>query len=122
MPKKWAGRAATTPTRVWYASYEVRFGWTDSTWNALVAAAPPSWKLHRERLARESHESAGMLGMYLGLREEFSDYSMLVAPVTPTTIVLPYYDKVSSTLGGTLIPPMKILLQAEGGLLPAGHG
>jgi len=55
-------RAAATPLR--YVSLEARFGWSDETWKTLVAAAPASWKLHREPLGpQESHESLGMIGM-----------------------------------------------------------
>ena len=35
-----------------YVSYEARYGWADATWKTLVAAAPSSWMLHREKVAR----------------------------------------------------------------------
>jgi len=120
LAKKLTARAAASPAPLRYASYEVRFGWRDETWQKLVAAAPPSWRLHRERLAKESHESAGMLGMYLGLREVFSDYSMLAAPVAPTTSILPYYAKISSRFGAPVVPPRKLLIQVLEDLLAEG--
>lgn len=114
-------KSASTPLR--YVSLEARFGWTEEEWNALVAAAPASWKLYRERLKpKESHESIGMIGMYLGLREAFSDYSMLAAPVAPTTSILPYYTKVSESLGATVIPPRKLLQNVVEDLLMEGRG
>jgi hypothetical protein len=64
----------------------------------------------------------GMLGMYLGLREAFSDYSMLSAPVAPTTSILPYYAKVSAALGASVIPPRKLLLQVIEDLVAEGRG
>jgi uncharacterized protein len=94
LAKRLTERAATPFGPLRYVSLEARFGWPDDVWKALVAAAPSSWTLRRERLANESHESMGMLGMYLGLREAFGDYSMLAAPVAPTTSILPYYAKV----------------------------
>lgn len=57
LPKKLLARASAETTPLRYASYEARFGWRDDSWQALVAAAPPSWRLQREHLARESHES-----------------------------------------------------------------
>jgi pimeloyl-ACP methyl ester carboxylesterase len=113
-------RSATGPLR--YASYEARFGWTDITWKELTASAPPTWRLHREKLARENHESMPLLGMYLGLREVFSDYSMLAAPVAPTTSILPYYAKVSESLGAPVIPPRKLLGNVREDLLMEGRG
>jgi hypothetical protein len=56
---------------------------------ALVAAAPSTWKLRREALRLEGHETLYMLGAYLGLREVFSDYSRLVAQEKPAAEVLP---------------------------------
>jgi hypothetical protein len=122
LPEKLTGRASAAPTPLRYASYEARFGWRDNTWKRLVAAAPSSWRLHRERLAGESHESIGMLGMYLGLREVFSDFSMLAAPEAPTTGILPYYVKISSALGASVLPPKKLLLQVMEDLLAEGNG
>lgn len=123
LPRQLQARAvggATIPLR--YASYEVRFGWRDSTWQALVASAPSTWRLHREHLAAESHESLGMLGMYLGLRELFSDYSILAAPVAPTTRILAHYDTVGASLGARLVPPRKLLRQVAEDLLMEGRG
>ena len=116
-----ARAAGATPLR--YVSMEARFGWPDEAWKTLVAAAPASWKLHRERLwPKESHESIGMFGMYVGLREGFSDYSMLAAPVAPTTSILPYYTTVSAALGARVIPPRKLLQNVVEDLLTEGRG
>jgi predicted alpha/beta superfamily hydrolase len=115
-----AGSSSATPLR--YVSLEARFGWTDDAWKKLVAAAPASWKLHREHLAHEQHESIGMLGMYLGLREAFGDYSSLSAPVAPTTSILPYYAKVGADLGAAVIPPRKLLRNVVEDLLMEGRG
>ena len=114
--------AGATPLR--YVSMEARFGWPDEAWKTLVAAAPASWKLHRERLwPKESHESIGMIGMYVGLREAFSDYSMLAAPVAPTTSILPYYyTRVCDALGARVIPPRTLLQNVVEDLLTEGRG
>ena len=122
LPKKLMARIASLTTPLRYVSYESRFGWQENTWRALVAAAPSSWKLHREHVANESHESLGMLGMYLGLSEVFSDYSMLSAPAAPTTTILPYYAKVGETLGASVIPPRKLLRHVVDDLLMEGRG
>jgi predicted alpha/beta superfamily hydrolase len=122
LAKKLTERAKAAPSPLRYVSNEVRFGWQDNTWQALVAAAPASWKLHREHLALESHESLGMIGMYLGLREAFSDYSMFSAPVAPTTSILPYYRKISEALGATVLPPRKLLRNVVEDLLAEGRG
>lgn len=122
LTKKLMARAAESQTPLRYVTYEARFGWRDDAWQALVAAAPKSWKLHRERLAGESHESIGMLAMYLGLRELYSDYSTLAAPTAPTTSILPYYLKVGESLGATVIPPRKLLRSVVDDLLGEGRG
>lgn len=123
LAKKLTERAKTAPTPLRYVSLEARFGWQDDTWKTFVAAAPSSWKLYREQLRpKESHESIGMIAMYLGLREAFSDYSMLAAPVAPTTSILPYYTKVSASLGASLIPPRKLLQNVVEDLLAEGRG
>lgn len=122
LPKKLIARANASPTPLRYVSYEARFGWSDEMWQKLSAAAPPTWKLHREHLANESHESIPMLAMYLGLREVFSDYSMRTAPIAPTTSILPYYSKVSESLGATVIPPRRLLRNVIEDLLAEGWG
>ncbi|MGH9938153.1 MAG: alpha/beta hydrolase [Blastocatellia bacterium] len=114
-------RAASPPVR--YASLEARFGWPDEAWKTLVANAPATWKLYREKFwPKESHESIQMIGAYLGLREVFSDYSMLAAPKAPTTSILPYYAKVSASLGAAVTPPRKLLLNVVEDLLMEGRG
>jgi hypothetical protein len=119
---KLVARAGRTGPPLRYVSYEARFGWSDAGWKALNAAAPSTWMLHREKLARESHESMPMLGMYLGLKEVFSDYSMLAAPVAPTTRILPWYQKVDTALGAAVIPPRKLLANVTEDLLIEGRG
>jgi hypothetical protein len=113
-------RRATEPLR--YVSLEARFGWPEAVWTALVAAAPASWRLHRERLVHESHESIGMLGMYLGLREAFADYSGLAAPVAPTTSILAYYVKLGEALGAPVVPPEALLRSVAEDLAAEGRG
>jgi len=122
LTKKLLARAGSGTTPLRYATLEARFGWRDDTWQALVAAAPASWRLHRAELEHESHESMGMLAMYLGLREAFSDFSMLAAPVAPTTSILPYYAKVGASLGTAVIPPQKLLHHVVEDLLAEGRG
>jgi len=123
LAKKLTEHAKATPMPLRYVSVEARFGWPDETWKTLVAAAPASWKLYREQLRpKESHESIGMIAMYLGLREAFSDYSMLAAPVSPTTSLLQYYSKVSAALSATVIPPRKLLQNVVEDLLMEGRG
>lgn len=123
LAKKLIKRAKAAPTPLRYVSMEARFGWPEEEWKTLVDAAPASWKLYREKLRpKESHESIGMIGMYIGLREAFSDYSMLAAPVAPTTSILPYYTKVSEALGVKVIPPRKLLRNVVEDLLMEGRG
>jgi hypothetical protein len=122
LANKFIARARNTKTPLRYASYEARFYWPDSAWSALVAAAPASWTLHHEKLTMESHESVVMLGAYLGLRQVFSDYSQLAAPVAPTTSILPYYQKVGESLGASVIPPRPLLANVIEDLLMEGRG
>ena len=112
--------AALTPLR--YASLEAKFGWPEEAWKTLVAGAPASWKLYREKFQLEGHETMQMLGAYLGLRQVFSDYSRFSAPETPTTSILPHYAKVSAALGATVIPPQKLLQTVVEDLLIEGRG
>ncbi|MEO8620196.1 MAG: alpha/beta fold hydrolase [bacterium] len=122
LAKKLTAAAEKSETPLRYASYEARFSWPDAQWTSLVAAARPTWKLHHERLNMESHESMFMLGAYLGLRQVFSDYSMLAAPVAPTTSILPYYKKVGESLGADVIPPRHLLENVAEDLLMEGRG
>ena len=123
LAKKLTERAGSSPTPLRYISLEARFGWPETAWKRLIAVAPPTWKLYRERFwPKESHESIGMIAMYLGLREAFSDYSMLAAPVAPTTTILPYYAKVCASLGADVLPPRKLLNNVIEDLLMEGRG
>jgi hypothetical protein len=122
LAKKLIARATTGGTPVRYASLEARFGWPDAVWQTLVATAPASWKLYREKFQLEGHETMQMLGAYLGLRQVFSDYSRFSPPEAPTTSILPYYSKVSASLGATVIPPKRLLQNVVEDLLMEGRG
>jgi len=111
--------AATTPLR--YVSLESRFGWPDESWRALVATAPPTWRLHRESLRLEGHETLYMLGAYLGLREVFSDYSRLALQDKPAAEILPYYAALGRSFGAPLLPPQGVLRDVIDGLLAEGR-
>ncbi len=122
LAKKLIARAGTPGAPVRYASLEAKFGWPEEQWKKLVAAAPASWKLYREKLQREGHETMHMLGAYLGLRQVFSDYSRFAAPEAPTTSILPYYAKVSTSFGAVVIPPKRVLQDVVQDLLAEGRG
>ncbi len=123
LARKLTARAGGASTPVRYASLDARFGWPDEAWRTLVANAPGAWRLYREKFwPKESHESINMIGAYIGLREVFSDYSMLAAPQAPTTSILPYYAKVGASLGAAVIPPRKLLLNVVEDLLIEGRG
>jgi hypothetical protein len=113
-------KAKGAPLR--YVSYEARFGWPENRWSALTAAAPPSWRLHREHIDHETHNSMQFLAAYLGLRELFSGYSMMAAPESPTTSIVPYYDKLAASYGAPMIPPAPLLRQVTEDLLIEGRG
>ncbi len=122
LAKKLIARAGIPGQPVRYASLEAKFGWPEEEWRKLVAAAPATWKLYREKLTLEGHETMHMLGAYLGLRQVFSDYSRFAAPEAPTTSILPYYAKVSASLGAGVIPPKRILQDVVEDLLAEGRG
>ena len=122
LAKKLRGRVDAPLPSVRYASLEARFSWPDAEWKALVAKAPASWILYREKLQLEGHETMQMLGAYLGLRQVFSDYSRFAAPVSPTTSILPYYAKVGASLGASVLPPKKLLQNVVEDLLMEGRG
>jgi predicted alpha/beta superfamily hydrolase len=111
---------STGPLR--YASLESRFGWPEKAWKSLVEAAPASWSLYHEKLTMEGHETLQMLGAYLGLRQVFRDYSRFSAPVFPTTSILPYYSKVSASLGATVLPPRWLVRNVVEDMLIEGRG
>jgi len=104
-----------------YASLESRFGWSDKAWSALQTAAPAAWKLHREKLPHESHNTMGFLATYLGLREVFAEYSMLGAPDSPTSAALEYYRQFNEMHGLTLVPPRPLLARSIEDLLIEGN-
>ena len=123
LARKLTERARSPLIPLRYVSLEARFGWPEDAWKTLAATAPSSWQLYREQFwPKESHESIGLIGMYIGLREAFSDYAMMAAPVSPTTSILPYYAKVSASLGVNVLPPRKLLLNVIEDLLMEGRG
>lgn len=122
LAKKLLQRARAKPSPLHYASIEARFGFNDDQWKRITATAPPAWTLYREKLTHESHNSMQFLGAYLGLRELFRDYSMLAAPVAPTTSILPSYEKLTASYGAPMIPPSPLLLQVADDLLMEGRG
>ncbi|MCM2254129.1 MAG: esterase family protein [Vicinamibacteria bacterium] len=97
------------PGRLRYVSQQALHGWSDQRWQALEAARPAAWFVERERLVRESHESMPFLGLYLGLRALFHDYSLLAAPVAPTTRTLAWYHGLEALYGAPLVPPRRLL-------------
>jgi len=105
-------RAGTGRPGVRYATIGARFGWPDRLWNALATKAPASWRLVRQALPSESHETMPFLGAYLGLREMFADYSRLAAPDATADSVLRYYAAVGQSLGAALVPPRPALERA----------
>jgi hypothetical protein len=114
-------RAAAARHPLLYASLEARFGWDDAEWARLAAAAPSSWRLHRERLRGESHESMQFLGAYLGLRELFREYSLLAAPEAPTATILPSYDALVEIYGARIPPPAPLIARVVDDLLLEGR-
>ena len=104
-----AAREHSTPGTLRYLSYEARFGFSDTSWAILTGSAPVTWRLHRERVPNETHESIPMLAMYLGLRDAFADYAARNAPTDDPSRVLPYYSDVSASFGAPLVPPRSVL-------------
>lgn len=122
LAEKLIARAAAAPAPLRYVSFESRFGWPETKWRTLVTAAPSTWKLRREALQQEGHETLYMLGAYLGLRDVFSDYSRLVAQEKPAAEVLPYYAGLASSFGAPLVPPQPLLRDVLDDLLAEGRG
>jgi hypothetical protein len=108
-----------------YVSLEARFGWSDSTWARFKRAAPPTWRVAREKLDHESHVSLPFVGLYLGLRTLFEDYQVNSAPVSPTTRTLAYYKAMEEEWGAPVFPPPGLIrrviedLEIEGQSKPA---
>lgn len=115
-------RAARDTTPLRYAALDVRFPWPADAWSGLTAAAPRTWSLSREHLSSESHTSMPFIGMYLGLRQVFADYSAIAAPKAPTTSILPYYATVSASLGAPVAPPRTLLGDVIDDLIAEGRG
>lgn len=107
-----------------YVSVESRFGWTDSQWRALEAAAPTDWKIRRIRLTGESHLSMIFSGLYEGLKAAFDDYSIVGAPLTPRAparAAFAHYEGIAAELGASVLPPRAVLSELVGDLLTEGR-
>ncbi len=116
--------SARAPLPLRYVSLDARFPWSDSLWNALSTAAPATWRLKRETLEGESHESMGFLAMYQGLKFAFADYSIVGAPLVPratATAAFAHYRNIESQLAATLPPPASVLRQMITDLLIEGQ-
>jgi len=122
LARKLIERAAGGGRPVRYASLEADYGWPEEAWKKLLAAAPATWKLHREKLQLEGHESMHMLGGYLGLRQVFGDYSRLSTRDVLSAGILPYYAKVGESLGARVIPPRRVLQDVVNNLLGERRG
>jgi predicted alpha/beta superfamily hydrolase len=122
LAKKLIARASQSGKPVRYASLEARFGWQELLWKTLVSSAPSTWKLYREKLQLEGHETMQMVGAYIAFRQLFSDYSRLSAPTAPTTSIIPYYKQVGESLGADVMPPKRLLQDVVNDLLIEGRG
>ncbi len=122
LAEKLIARAKNGAAPLRFAYYEVRFPWPEPQWELLVKTAPASWALHQQKLQREGHETAFLLGAYLGLREVFGDYSRLAAPVAPTTRILPHYATVGEAFGADLVPPRRVIRDVVEDFLMEGRG
>jgi hypothetical protein len=116
-----SAREQSMPGTLRYASYESRFGFSDASWTALIASAPDTWRLHRERLLEETHESIPMLAMYLALRGLFDDYAARNAPDEDPSLVMPYYARVSSALASRMVPPRGVLARLVRAFIARGN-
>jgi len=117
-----ARRPGAPPVR--YVSTETRFGWSDRTWAELERAAPKGWVLKREKLAAESHESMGFLGMYQGLKFAFADFSVVGAPIPPRAPAMAAFDHYRAferEFEAELPPPAPVLRRLVEDLLTEGQ-
>jgi hypothetical protein len=103
-------------------SLEVRFGWPDEEWKRLASTAPSEWKLVRERLKGEDHESMVFTGFYEGLKEMFSDYSLSQVRGLRGEEALAHYDTLEPLYGFEVIPPQVVLDRAIMSLAALGKG
>ena len=122
LAQKLITRARQSGRPVRYASLEAKFGWPEPLWKTLVSSAPATWKLYREKLQLEGHETMQMVGAYIGLRQLFGDYSRLSTSEAPTTSILPQYKKVGESLGAEVTPPKRLLRNVVEDLLMEGRG
>ncbi|HTM24600.1 MAG TPA: alpha/beta hydrolase-fold protein [Vicinamibacterales bacterium] len=115
-----AKEPSTPPLR--YALYEAKFRWPDRIWDELAAVAPASWRVRRDTMRLEGHETVYMIAAYQGLREIFADYSRLAASAKPGTQMISHYDEVSAGFGAMLVPPRRLLVDAMSDLISEGRG
>jgi pimeloyl-ACP methyl ester carboxylesterase len=119
---KLQARAALEGTRpLRFAAYEANFNWPADAWRQLVATAPASWKLRRESMRLEGHETVAFPALYQGFREIFSDYSRLAAQAKPASAILGYYRSMSTSLGADVVPPRMLLRTTIDELVSAGE-
>lgn len=117
-----ARRNPAQPLR--YVSLESRFGWTDKTWQALQDVAPKNWRLKREILEGESHESMFFISMYQGLKHALGDYSVVGAPLIPrgtATAAFDHYARIEAEFKTQLPPPERALRRMVEDLLTEGR-
>jgi predicted alpha/beta superfamily hydrolase len=117
-----ASANAQQPLR--YVSVEARFGWTDKTWQALNDVAPKTWRLKREQLEGESHESMFFLSLYQGLKYAFADYSIVGAPLIPRGTAMSafeHYSRIEHEFKTQLPPPERALRRMVEDLLTEGR-
>jgi hypothetical protein len=122
----WLGKRIAERTRkpaaghLRYVSLEARFGWPERMWKELVAAAPPTWTLAKEKVARESHESMVLMAAYLGLRRVFEDYSAVGRPQTTAGRTFEHYAALERLYGAPIPPPLTALVNLVEDLLIEG--
>jgi len=117
-----ARRPAAAPVR--YVSVEAGLGWSDRIWAELETAAPKGWIVRREKLAGESHESMGFLGMYQGLKFAFGDFSVVGAPIpprAPAMAAFDHYRAFEKEFDAELPPPAPVLRRLVEDLLTEGQ-
>lgn len=116
--------ARPEPGELRYVTLEAQLGWSDGDWDALVVAAPRGWRLKRVALEGESHETAGFLATYQGLKFAFADYSIAGAPLPPrgpAHAAFDAYEAIGKELGADLPPPAPVLSRLIEDLLIEGR-
>lgn len=113
-------QSATSGGNLNLVSEEVRFGWTDPTWEALRAKAPKSWTLTRIRLEGETHESMVFGGVYRGLRELFRQFSPAGSDAAHWDESFRRYQSVRALYGEACLPPQFVVERALQELIALG--